>query len=129
MYDTSLIRDALDNINDCLHEVSEWTSHISTVDDFVTSMNGMILLNAVCMKLFAIGEEIKNIDKRTNNTFLRSYPIIDWRKVMGMRDIIAHHYFEIDADVVVQTLLTDIPALQEVVQQMKSDLSKITTKK
>ena len=58
----------------------------------------MILLNAVCMKLFAVGEEVKALDKRTDKTLLPKYPQIQWKDVMGMRDVIAHHYFELEAD-------------------------------
>ena len=56
------------------------------------------------MKLVAVGESIKNIDKITNKQLFRDYPNINWRDVMGMRDIIVHHYFDIDADEIYKTL-------------------------
>jgi uncharacterized protein with HEPN domain len=40
-----------------------------------------------------------------------------------MRDRIAHGYFEIDTDVVFDTLKNDIPPLLETIKQMKNDLS------
>ena len=46
----------------------------------------------------AIGESLKNIDKVTGGTLLAKYPEIDWSGVKGFRDIVAHHYFDIDAD-------------------------------
>jgi len=67
MYNQPLISDALENIEQALNDILEWTVTIRSVDDFLTSSSGMILLNAVCMKLFAVGEELKSIDKRTNN--------------------------------------------------------------
>lgn len=57
-------------------------------------------LDAACMVLIAIGESIKNLDKVTNGKMLPTYPDIPWKRVMGMRDVIAHHYFDVDADVV-----------------------------
>ncbi|MCU0285052.1 MAG: DUF86 domain-containing protein [Acidobacteria bacterium] len=33
-------------------------------------------------------------------SLLNKYPEIDWKKVMGMRDMITHHYFDLDAEVV-----------------------------
>ena len=40
----------------------------------------------------------------------------------GMRDKIAHHYFEVDTDVVFRTIQEDIPQMKEVVERMISDL-------
>ena len=41
---------------------------------------------------------------------------------MGMRDIIVHHYFDVDPDVVLQTLREDIPLLLGVLKDIESDL-------
>ena len=41
-----------------------------------------------------------------------------------MRDKIAHHYFEIDTDVVFKTLEEDIPTMLPVIERMISDLQK-----
>jgi len=43
---------------------------------------------------------------------------------MRMRDKIAHHYFDIDTDVVFQTVQLDIPKMKEVISRMLSDLNK-----
>jgi len=122
MYDKSLVADSLQNIEESLLEILEWTAKIYSVDDFISSSGGMMTLNAVCMKLVAIGEEIKNIDKRSGKMLLSQYTSIDWHKAMKMRDVIVHHYFEIDADVVLQTLRIDVPCLLEAVSQIRKDL-------
>lgn len=124
MYDKELVLDSLQNIEGALSEVIEWTLHVRSVDDFATSPEKVILLNAVCMKLFAVCEEIKVIDKRTQGKLLPLYPLVDWRKAMRMRDVIAHHYFEIDASVVLQTLRDDVCPLLTAIKQIKSDLQK-----
>jgi len=124
MYDEELVLDSLQNVEIALNEIVEWTAHVRSVDDFATSPERVILLNAVCMKLFAICEEIKVIDKRTHGELLPLYPTVDWRKAMRMRDVMAHHYFEIDASVVLQTLHDDIRPLLTAVVQIKADLQK-----
>lgn len=48
----------------------------------------------------AIGESIKNLDKLTEKELLPTYPSIDWKGLMGVRDIIAHRYFQIDSEAV-----------------------------
>lgn len=50
------------------------------------------------MKLSAVGESVKNLDKITKREFLSNYPEIPWKNVMGVRDVIVHHYFEVDAE-------------------------------
>lgn len=72
------------------------------------------------MKLIAVGESIKNLDKLSNRNLLVKYPQIPWREVMGMRDIIVHHYFEIDADVILSTVRET--SLLAIIRQMEKDI-------
>jgi len=51
------------------------------------------------MLLIAIGESLKNIDKMTDGELLLKYPTIKWKKAMAVRDVISHHYFDLDAEV------------------------------
>ena len=37
------------------------------------------------MKLSAVGESVKNLDKITKREFLSNYPEIPWKNVMGVR--------------------------------------------
>ena len=122
MYDKSLAIETLKNVEKSLCEILEWSHDIVSVDDFTTSPNGMILLNAVCMKILAVGEEIKGLDRRTGGELLKNYPTIEWKEVKGMRDIIAHRYFSLDADIIFAVIKVDIPPLLEVIQQIKNEL-------
>ncbi|MDR0692522.1 MAG: DUF86 domain-containing protein [Prevotellaceae bacterium] len=123
MYNRTIILESLQNIERVLQEVIEWTTHVRSSDDFSASTEGIILINAVCMRLFAVGEELKAIDKRTDKKLLPLYPDVDWRRAMKMRDIIGHHYFEINADVIFDTLRDDIPLLLVIIRQIKTDIS------
>ena len=62
------------------------------------------------------------MDKLTAGNLLIYYPQIPWREVMGMRDIIVHHYFEVDADVIFNTVKENIPLLMDTLLQMREDL-------
>ncbi|MDR2814791.1 MAG: DUF86 domain-containing protein, partial [Prevotellaceae bacterium] len=62
---------------------------MKSVSDFVTTPNGIFMLDAVCMNLLAVGEAVKIIDKRTDGKLLPNYLSIPWKDVMGMRDKIA----------------------------------------
>ncbi len=58
------------------------------------------------MQLIVLGESLKNLDKATDSSLLLRYPTVDWRQIKGMRDVISHHYFNVDAEVV-YTVCTD----------------------
>ena len=69
------------------------------------------------MLLLAIGESIKGIDKMTNKQLLRNYPEVDWKGAMGIRDIIAHHYFDIDEAIVYDVVKNKLPGMLSTVKK------------
>ena len=73
------------------------------------------------MLLIAIGESVKQIDKLTNKIWLTSYPEVDWKGVMGMRDIIAHHYFDIDAGIVFEVIKDQLHVVKSTIDRMLLD--------
>ena len=56
----------------------------------------MFVLDGVCMKLIFIGESVKTIDKLSEGELFSLYPVIPWKEIMKLRDVIAHHYLKID---------------------------------
>jgi len=124
MFDKILAFDLVTLIEDNLNTVIQRTRSVTSSDDFTSSEAGMILLDSVCMKLVAVGESIKNLNKVSNKELLQKYPQIQWKQAMGMRDIIVHHYFDVDAEQIFNTLREDIPLLLNVLATIKSDLKK-----
>jgi uncharacterized protein with HEPN domain len=122
MYDKDLAYELICLITDNIETVRRRTTGINSSNDFTSSESGMILLDSICMKLAAIGETIKNLDKVTNKELLNRYSQVNWKQAMGMRDIIVHHYFDVDADVIYKTLKEDIPLLSRVLNKIKKDL-------
>ena len=43
----------------------------------------------------------------------REYPELPWPKMVGMRNVLVHNYFNIDLDIVWQVVETELPALKE----------------
>jgi uncharacterized protein with HEPN domain len=97
---------------------------IASPEDFVSSEEGLEKLDAICMQLIAIGESVKHLDKVTEGTLLPLYPQIEWKRVMGMRDVLSHHYFDLDAEVVYSVCANHIEVLAQTVQRILSDLEK-----
>lgn len=75
------------------------------------------------MRLVAIGEGFKNIDKLSNNSLLENYSEIPWKQVKGIRDILSHHYFDMDAETIFDVSKNEIPKLSKVVNQIILDVS------
>jgi uncharacterized protein with HEPN domain len=71
--------------------------------------------------LIVVGEALKQLDKITQGELFSKYPQIDWKKAMGMRDIIAHHYFDIDHETVYVVCSEHIPDMSSAVGRMLDD--------
>ena len=127
-FDKELAIANLRNIKKVLELINERRVSVSSADDFLHSPDGMMRLDAICMNLIAIGEVAKNLDKITKSELFPLYPDIYWSGVMRMRDKIAHHYFEIDTDVVFQTIEEDIPQMLPVIDRMLNDLEDFPNK-
>ena len=67
---------------------------------------------AVIMNLIILGESATKIMDH-NAAFAESHPDVPWRNMRGMRNRIAHGYFEIDLDVVWETVRSALPDLQK----------------
>lgn len=122
MYDKELVQDILNQILDATQKIITRFTPIQTVEDFTNSAEGMEKLDSICMQLMAIGESLKNFDKITNKTLLAKYPEIDWKGAKGLRDIITHQYFDIDAEEIFLVCKNHIPPLSEAIKKIIIDL-------
>ncbi len=99
-----IVLDSLRHIEESILLLQEWNGNVTSADDYLLSPEGMKNLAASCMLIEAIGESFKKIDKETDGKLLPLYPSIPWKAVKGIRDHIAHGYFEIDSDIVFDTV-------------------------
>ena len=76
------------------------------------SEDGEDLLDVICMQFLAAGEALKRLEKLQPGLLAESFPEIDWKGAMGFRDVIAHQYFDLDAE---QVLVICRDALPDVV--------------
>ena len=118
----AMVYETLKNINTAITRLQERSLEIHSVNDYLTSPSGMEKLDAACMVLIALGESVKTLDKLTNKELLKTYPSIDWKGVMGVRDVIAHHYFEVDPDAVFDIIKNDLEPLKNAIQFFKDQL-------
>lgn len=122
MYDKEPVLDILKQIHQAIHKIIRRTETITKVEDFTDSPEGMEKLDGICMLIIAIGESLKSIDKITNNELLPRYPEVDWKGVKGMRDIITHHYFDIDAEEIFWVCNNQVKPLSAAIAKIIEDL-------
>ena len=123
MSDLKLVQDILSQIKCAANRVEKRFGSIDSVNTFLDSEEGLEKLDAICMQLIAIGESLKNLDKITNGKMLPKYPQVDWKGAKGMRDVITHHYFNLDAEAVYDVCVEDIPVLIKIVTLMIDETS------
>ena len=122
MYDKGLVLDILKNIVWSLDQINRRYQVIESSDDFIKDDVGLEKLDSICMQLINIGGALKQIDKLTEAKLLANYPEIDWKKAKGMRDIITHHYFDIDSETVFVVCAEHIPEMRKVIKKILEDL-------
>lgn len=122
MHDEELLYYSLKRIASTIERI---INNSKTIDDsqyYVLSPAGMERLESTCMLLLAIGESIKGIDKMTRKQLLPNYPEVDWKGAMGIRDIIAHHYFDIDESIVFDVVKNKLPGMLETINKIIEEL-------
>jgi len=122
MYDKELVIEILSQISNAVSIALKRFEVVHDVSCFTDTPEGMEKLDSICMVLIAIGESLKNIDKITNKELLLKYPQIDWMAAKGMRDIISHHYFDIDAAEIYFVCDTKLEELLETINKMINEL-------
>ena len=65
---------------------------------------------AVILNLVIIGEVATRL-LRDHSDFVTKHPQVPWRNMKGMRNRVAHGYFELNLDVVWDTVQTALPEL------------------
>ena len=124
-YDRELVLNILERIQSSIEQIVERSRNYHCGDDFLMTPTGVTVLDSICMQFIAIGESLKGLDKITRGTLLVTHPEIDWKHVKGLRDIIAHHYFDIDADQIWWIIENELQPLKKAIQEMIESLKRI----
>jgi uncharacterized protein with HEPN domain len=120
-----IVEDTLRQIRESIHNLEEWNEDYSDVKDMLASPDGVKTLTADCMLIEAIGEGVKKIDESTFQQLLPSRPEIPWKAVKGMRNHIAHGYFDINYDMVWDVVKNDLPSLRDAIDYFIEHLYEI----
>jgi len=93
------------NIQEATNKIIAISNEFTSIDDFKTHY---IHYDAVMMNFIVIGE----MAGKLSEDFKERNSSINWFKINGFRNIIAHDYFGVDDVVVWQIIKTKIPELK-----------------
>lgn len=102
----SRLSDYLEQIRQAAADACTFIEGLSK-DDFLADKRTQ---NAVVMSIVIIGEAATKIMDRYPD-FVGQHPEVPWRSMRGMRNRIAHGYFDINLDVVWDTVRSALPQL------------------
>ena len=88
-------RDARLGLGDIVEAAERISVYTAGLDKSALLADGKTY-DAVLFNLLKIGEAAKQIP----DDFRARYPDVEWRKIAGLRDVIAHGYFALDDDIV-----------------------------
>lgn len=98
-------------VEDILDAADKIARYLSDVDRERFEADTLIQ-DAVIRNLEIVGEAAKHLDDRAR----AAIPGVEWRKIAGMRDILAHDYFGISVGIVWDAATAKIPELAAAVR-------------
>lgn len=104
----------LQHILDAIDEIEKYTLDVSFSDFEQNSM----MLNASVRQLEIIGEASNHLSKE----IITIYQTVEWKQIIGFRNLLIHEYFGVDTAVVWNVIQFDLPHLKNEIIIVISDL-------
>ena len=121
MYDRSLLLELFIEIDEAIRRIERRFAGINSPENFTRNDNGLDRFDGISMMLISISENIKRIEKIAGTDFLNQYPDIPWLSIKGIRNILAHDYFNIDAEEIYKICSSDLEPLKQVLARMRDE--------
>jgi len=105
---------SLQAILDAISKIIQFTQPFSDPDSFLHDVK---TFDAVMMNFIVIGEMVDRISKK----FKDANPQIEWNRIKGFRNLVAHDYFGIDAEEVWQIISNDLSIFKVKIEEIELD--------
>lgn len=115
--DREITLDWFEQIAESIYFIEEWSSRITSADDFLLTPDGVLRLNACVMRLQVIGELVGKLLKLTHSP-LDKHPQISWKSIYNLRNLISHEYSRVNERIIYSIIKKDIPALKPIIDQL-----------
>jgi uncharacterized protein with HEPN domain len=101
----------VDHLQRMFYAVNQAVSFLKDIDE-EKFLADDVLQNAVCMSLVVCGEHASRI-LEAHRDFAEDHPDVEWLKIRGMRNRIAHGYFDLQIGVIYKTVVMELPLLKD----------------
>jgi uncharacterized protein with HEPN domain len=99
-----------ERLADIIEAIDAIRSHLARGD-----LSDGLIFDAVRVRLIEIGEAVKALDPE----LIARQPDVKWSDAAGMRDWLAHHYFDTSRVTIEVTIMEDLPSLEAAVRQLQ----------
>jgi len=110
------VRDWKFRITDILEAVQD-SLEITRAMDYATFSQDKRTLKAVLYNLAVIGEAARKVPEEVT----ARYPVIPWREMGDMRNVVIHEYFGIDTKILWETLTNELPSIENKLKDILVD--------
>jgi len=100
------------NMIDAIDKINQFSSPFTSADDFCDAIQAF---DASLMNFIVIGEMAEKLSDELKNA---SENKINWFKIRGFRNILAHNYFGVDAEEVWQIIHNSLPQLDAQLREL-----------
>jgi uncharacterized protein with HEPN domain len=107
-------RDERERLRDIKEAILSIREHLKSAGDDAADAEARLLHDALLFQFVVIGEAVKNLAPAT----CEAAPEIPWADVAGLRDLIAHEYFRIEIERVLDIVERDLPALEQAIDRV-----------
>jgi len=118
--DKSSTLELLDFILESIGIVKRRFKPIASSDNFLENDEGLDRLDAIAMRIQAIGEALKNLYKREEALLLKVEDKNYWSTIIKSRDFISHHYADLDAETIFDICDNELDILEKNIRRLKS---------
>ena len=122
MPNVSLVKEIISQIEMAITTIKLRFEPVESIDYFLDTPAGQEKLDSLCMLFIAIGESLKKVDKLTDKQLLLKYDTVDWKSIKGMRDVLSHHYFDMNAEAIYNVCNDELDDLHSVIKEILDSL-------
>ena len=112
-------------IIESIEMIKERFEGITNSDDFLYTKDGLMKLDSISMRLQSIGEALKNIDKKDRNFLLEVANKTYWSNIIKTREIITHHYIDIDSETIFMICDEKLDDLENKISTLINNLKQV----
>ena len=109
------VRLYLGDILQAIQDIEQYTASAKDFDEFGGSA---MRVHAILYNLEIIGEAVKNIPAAIK----KKYSHVEWRKMAGLRDIVAHEYFGVSLEIVWGVIKNNLPEVKAQIENILSEI-------